>query len=110
MVPVRRVAQRLFARVYEFLAKQHHFHKYKEALESGRLMVGKYTYGIAAVHNYKGSERNVVIGRYCSIAPGVKIITGAFIPLIRCQHSCFGFSGTCLAHTRTARRRPTATS
>ncbi|MHB1105214.1 MAG: CatB-related O-acetyltransferase [Lutibacter sp.] len=52
--------------------------KIKNLLITERLKVGVYTYGVnnLFIQNYKGSEANVVIGKYCSLAPNISIITG----------------------------------
>ncbi len=44
--------------------------------------IGKHTYGIENVdfQVYKGSECNIEIGKYCSIGPDVRIITGGIHP------------------------------
>ena len=57
--------------------------KIKNLLITGRLKVGDYTYGVnnLFIHNYKGSEANVVIGKYCSLAPNISIITGGIHPV-----------------------------
>ena len=40
------------------------------------LEVGKHTYGVPDIDVYKGSERKVTIGSFCSISKGVRLITG----------------------------------
>ena len=52
-------------------------------LSEERLIVGDYTYGVnnLSIHNYKGSESNVIIGKYCSLAPNITIITGGIHPV-----------------------------
>ena len=40
------------------------------------LEVGRHTYGVPEIDVYKGSERNVTIGSFCSISKGVRLITG----------------------------------
>lgn len=72
--------QYLAVRFYAFLQRQERYQQYRIMLEKGALQVGKYTYGIPAIHFYKGSERNVIIGNFCSISPGVVMITGGIHP------------------------------
>jgi acetyltransferase-like isoleucine patch superfamily enzyme len=57
--------------------------KIKNLLIEGRLIVGDYTYGLnnLSIQNYKGSEANVIIGKYCSLAPNITIITGGIHPV-----------------------------
>jgi acetyltransferase-like isoleucine patch superfamily enzyme len=52
----------------------------RKAIREGWLTIGKHTYGMPAIHSYRGSERKVVIGDYCSIGPGTKFITGGIHP------------------------------
>ena len=42
--------------------------------------MGRHTYGDPSVHMYHGSESRVVIGKFCSISPDVKIIVGGIHP------------------------------
>jgi acetyltransferase-like isoleucine patch superfamily enzyme len=51
-------------------------------IKEGRLTVGKYTYGVEnlIIKNYKGSEANVHIGKFCSIGENITIITGGIHP------------------------------
>jgi acetyltransferase-like isoleucine patch superfamily enzyme len=57
--------------------------KIKVMLSNGQLKVGNHTYGKnnLIITNYRGSEANVVIGKYCSLAPNIEIITGGIHPL-----------------------------
>jgi acetyltransferase-like isoleucine patch superfamily enzyme len=54
-------------------------------ISRGVLTVGEHTYGVKniEIHEYKGSEAKVIIGKYCSIAPNVTIITGGIHPVDR---------------------------
>jgi acetyltransferase-like isoleucine patch superfamily enzyme len=49
-------------------------------MDRGLLVVGRHTYGDPKIWSYPGSERKVTIGSFCSIAPGVEIITGGIHP------------------------------
>jgi hypothetical protein len=53
-------------------------HEYRELLRSGVITVGRHTYGRPRIMAYRGSERRVRIGSFCSISPGVEIITGGY--------------------------------
>ena len=54
----------------------------KAMMKNGQLKVGNHTYGInnLMITSYKGSNANVVIGKYCSLAPNISIITGGIHP------------------------------
>ena len=64
-------------------------------ISKGLLLVGEHTYGLhnLRIDSYKGSEAKVTIGRYCSIAPDVRIITGGVHPVE--QISTFPFRIKC---------------
>jgi acetyltransferase-like isoleucine patch superfamily enzyme len=42
--------------------------------------VGRHTYGNPSVDIYHGSESKVIIGKFCSISPGVRIVVGGIHP------------------------------
>lgn len=48
----------------------------------GLLLVGEYTYGInnLIIDYYKGSESKVTIGKFCSLGPCIRVITGGIHP------------------------------
>ena len=50
-----------------------------EMIAKGQIVIGKHTYGMPSVLRYEGSGR-VVIGKYCSIAVDVMMITGGIHP------------------------------
>jgi acetyltransferase-like isoleucine patch superfamily enzyme len=50
-------------------------------LSDGTLKIGNRTYGIPKIYNYKGSEANIIIGNFTSIAPEVTLITGGIHPI-----------------------------
>jgi len=77
---MRRLIQAFIARFQRFLCAQECANRIHPILDSGLLVIGRHTYGSPTVSNYRGSERNVVIGSFCSIAPGVHIITGGVHP------------------------------
>jgi len=54
-------------------------------MDNGMLLVGKHSYGLEnlTIDVYKGSEAKVIIGKYCSIAPDVRLITGGIHPTDR---------------------------
>lgn len=55
----------------------------KRLKKSGLLVVGVHTYGTQhlTIHNYKGSEAKVIIGKFCSLAPNILVITGGIHPV-----------------------------
>ena len=56
-------------------------HRTKQMRERGLLKIGRHTYGFPEIHGYRGSERKVMIGSFCSIAQNVTIITGGIHPV-----------------------------
>jgi acetyltransferase-like isoleucine patch superfamily enzyme len=54
--------------------------EYNRLIRSGMVQVGRYTYGVPRIDNYRNSERKVIIGSFCSIGPDVTIITGGIHP------------------------------
>lgn len=66
----------IFYRFSLKVVRQPALRKYENQVASGVLVIGEGTYGIPDVEVYKGSEARVIIGKYCSIAGGVKMITG----------------------------------
>jgi len=63
-----------------FARRRHALAQHRLDVETGRLVMGKHTYGMPEIHHYRGSESRVFIGNYCSISPGVVIITGGIHP------------------------------
>ena len=47
----------------------------------GLLEIGRHTYGYPTIDSYEGSEARVIIGHFCSISPGVVMITGGIHPV-----------------------------
>lgn len=47
----------------------------------GLLEIGRHTYGHPTIDSYSGSEARVIIGHFCSISPGVLMITGGIHPI-----------------------------
>jgi acetyltransferase-like isoleucine patch superfamily enzyme len=54
--------------------------EFRELIRKGMVTVGRHTYGRPRIRAYRGSERRVSIGSFCSISPGVEIITGGVHP------------------------------
>jgi acetyltransferase-like isoleucine patch superfamily enzyme len=80
---VKRFAQKTVARVASFVGRQAQFSEIHDLLERGLLVIGRHTYGLPKVWMYMGSECKVVVGAFCSIAPGVQIIAGGGHPASR---------------------------
>lgn len=56
-------------------------HRFRELQRRGVVEVGRHTYGRPRVVSYAGSESSVRIGSFCSISPGVDIVTGGIHPV-----------------------------
>lgn len=72
--------------IFSFLIKIDKFkksYKINHLLKTGKLKIGNYTYGInnLSILSNNGSEEMVEIGKFCSIASGVTIITGGNHPI-----------------------------
>lgn len=67
----------------EKLLKLRKKNKIKCLIKSGILSIGSHTYGYnnLSIEIYKGSEAKVIIGKFCSIGPDVRIITGGLHPI-----------------------------
>lgn len=55
--------------------------EYNRLLRNGMVTVGRHSYGVPRIDNYRNSERKVIIGSFCSIAVDVRMITGGIHPL-----------------------------
>lgn len=80
MVMVKDLFQHILSNFYEFLQTQNRYWKYNDFVKRGLLEVGRHTYGIPEVYVYKGSERKIIIGSFCSIGEGVVMVTGGIHP------------------------------
>jgi acetyltransferase-like isoleucine patch superfamily enzyme len=78
---LRALANAFFARADAILRRQSRIVCLNGLLDRGLLQIGRHTYGHPSVHMYKGSEHKVVIGAFCSVGPGVTIITGGVHPI-----------------------------
>jgi acetyltransferase-like isoleucine patch superfamily enzyme len=76
MKALKKIFKTNIARAYKFFKSKYDQIQYDEILENGILRIGRHTYGRPTVHVYKGSESRVIIGNFCSISPGVIMITG----------------------------------
>jgi acetyltransferase-like isoleucine patch superfamily enzyme len=72
--------QSIFGNALTFIERHRKYAGIKKASKAGFLEIGAHTYGSPEIIQYKGSERKVNIGRFCSIAPGVVIIPGGIHP------------------------------
>lgn len=54
-------------------------------IKNGLLVVGEFSYGCDCVkiESYKGSRGKVIFGKYCSVGPNVKFVTGGNHPIDR---------------------------
>lgn len=53
----------------------------REYIKRGLLEIGEHTYGLPIIESYRGSEAKVEIGKYCSLGPRLRIITGGIHPI-----------------------------
>jgi len=78
---IKNLLQWFFAQVYVFLQRQHKHLRRRKLIEVGLLTVGRHTYGTPIIDVYKGIERKVFVGNFCSFSRGVIIVTGGEHPL-----------------------------
>jgi len=80
---MKRFIQKLVYILIKKLVKVSQFNKVKTLIDQNQLIVGKHTYGKndLIVDVYSGSEAKVIIGKYCSLAPDIRIITGGNHPI-----------------------------
>ena len=80
---MRKVILKYSLRIFKKLQKFERTEKLAELQKSGLLKIGEYTYGKSnlRIDSYKGSEEKVEIGKFCSIGPDVRIITGGIHPV-----------------------------
>jgi acetyltransferase-like isoleucine patch superfamily enzyme len=65
------------AAVYSRLESSWSAAQAKRLMRAGRLEIGVGTYGLPAIHVFRGGDGGrVVIGKYCSIGSGVRILLG----------------------------------
>lgn len=81
MISIPRLARRCLSQLALFVSVQLNRASCEETAAKGLLQVGRYTYGNPLIMSYQGSEARVVIGNFCSISPGVVIITGGVHPV-----------------------------
>lgn len=77
---MKQILRSLGARLYAWLRRQDERAAFRRALEDGTLRMGAGSYGEPVIDRYKGSEARVLIGKYCSISPGVRFVTGGVHP------------------------------
>jgi len=78
--------QQIINKIAEIILKLISYHgiwRIEKSIKDGRLIVGEYTYGKEnlQIMSFRGSEANVKIGKFCSIASDVKLITGGIHPM-----------------------------
>jgi len=74
--------KKTIVRYHKKILKAIDAHEIQEQKEKGLLKIGNHTYGInyCKIHQYKGSESKIVIGKYCSLAPDIQFIAGGIHP------------------------------
>jgi chloramphenicol O-acetyltransferase type B len=77
---MKRLLRVLLARFLGLMKRQEEYLEDEPLREAGLLVVGRHTYGRPKIWSYEGSERKVTIGPFCSISPGVEIVTGGMHP------------------------------
>jgi acetyltransferase-like isoleucine patch superfamily enzyme len=78
---MKRLIQRIIATTVTWLRGQETAMSHHDIVDRGLLVIGRHTYGTPRIWSYRGSERKVTIGSFCSIAPTVEIITGGIHPV-----------------------------
>ena len=80
----RKILRKLQSRVsylLTYLRYQERCYEIQAVMDKGLVSIGRHTYGQARIWSYQGSEAKVTIGPFCSISPGVAIITGGIHPV-----------------------------
>lgn len=78
---IKNIIQKGIHLLSDFVVRQNQYYEHKRQLKAGILQMGNHTYGLPIIDAYKGSERKVIIGSYCSIAKNVVMVTGGIHPL-----------------------------
>ena len=81
LVRIKRSVQKVIARFASWLDGQREAAKVHDLVDRGLLVIGRASHGTPHVWIYRGSEGKVVIGSYCSIAPGVQVVLGGIHPV-----------------------------
>jgi hypothetical protein len=92
----KRLVQPCFAGVAEVLRRGSRAYHRHRAIKNGLLIIGKLSYGYPRIIDSGGSKGRVIIGNYCSIADGVKILTGGNHHPNGLPHSQFASFVICL--------------
>ena len=85
IVDIKGIIKKFTVNQFDKVFISNRIRKVQWMLENGYLQVGKCTYGYnnLRIDMYQGSEAKVVIGKYCSIAKDVGVITGGIHPMDR---------------------------
>ena len=79
--------KRIYNRIWRYISKKSRtvtiLYTVNELKKRGLLEIGEHTYGTPIINRYNGSDAKVTIGKFCSIAPNVRIITGGIHPTDR---------------------------
>lgn len=73
---VKKLMQRMLNSIYYSMLRAHRAEGRDHAVRMDLLEIGEHTYGQPLIEYYYGPNAKTRIGRYCSIARGVKILTG----------------------------------
>lgn len=75
--------KKIIAEFVDYILAKNNGYKIDQLKRKESLIVGEHTYGEynLIIDNYKGSEAKVFIGKFCSIGPNVRIITGGIHPV-----------------------------
>jgi chloramphenicol O-acetyltransferase type B len=73
-------AVELLSSIVSALAVRHRIAYLRRLVQQGQLEVGSHTYGLPEIYVSHPDDK-VVLGRYCSIAPGVVMVPGGMHPL-----------------------------
>jgi acetyltransferase-like isoleucine patch superfamily enzyme len=79
--------KKYYNRIWRYVAKKSLSsvlsHSISQLKSKGLLEIGDHTYGLPIIDRYEGSDAKVTIGKFCSIGPNVRIITGGIHPVDR---------------------------
>jgi acetyltransferase-like isoleucine patch superfamily enzyme len=77
---MKRLTKKVVSRLANAAQAEEYSVQMRSLIDRGILVIGRHTYGKPRIWSYEGSERNVSIGSFCSIAPEVEFINGGIHP------------------------------
>jgi len=76
MLKVKKLLQRVLSAIYNLGVRAHRAERRDAMMRMGLLAIDEHTYGQPEVVHYDGPNGKATIGKYCSIARGLKILAG----------------------------------